>query len=170
MLNRQSFFKTVMAVGAGLLLPSGRSNETLPFGSVRIKSMTWLGPCDCRESHTPQPRYRFSVRARALCRSVGRLGLYRDSDETSVSRNSLDVRRHQLLACPLSFLYTTKFHSLEVGPEYFNCDWCDATGSAIDCYARIEGLSHTEASGRLEGLLNEGNWQAAVLSTSMRGR
>lgn len=48
-----------------------------------------------------------------------------------------------------------------VGPESFRCKWCEAEGSAIEFYARAEGIPHGEAATRLDGLLDEG---------SLRGR
>ncbi len=43
-----------------------------------------------------------------------------------------------------------------VGPESFRCMWCEAEGSAIECYARAEGLPHEVAAVRLDALLKEG--------------
>ncbi len=50
---------------------------------------------------------------------------------------------------------------LYVGPEFFRCKWCEAEGSAIEFYARAEGIPHVEAAAHLNGLLNDG---------SLRGR
>lgn len=43
-----------------------------------------------------------------------------------------------------------------VGSESFRCMWCEAEGSAIECYARAEGLPHEVAAARLDALLKEG--------------
>ncbi len=43
-----------------------------------------------------------------------------------------------------------------VGPESFRCRWCEAEGSAIECYARAEGLPHEVAAARLDALLTDG--------------
>lgn len=43
-----------------------------------------------------------------------------------------------------------------VGSESFRCMWCEAEGSAIECYARAEGLPHEVAAVRLDALLKEG--------------
>ena len=43
-----------------------------------------------------------------------------------------------------------------VGPESFRCMWCEAEGSAIECYARAEGLPHEVAAARLDALLKDG--------------
>ena len=43
-----------------------------------------------------------------------------------------------------------------VGPESFRCMWCEAEGSAIECYARAEGLPHEVAAVRLDALLKDG--------------
>lgn len=43
-----------------------------------------------------------------------------------------------------------------VGPESFRCMWCEAEGSAIECYARAEGLPHEVAAVSLFSLLKEG--------------
>ena len=56
--------------------------------------------------------------------------------------------------CPFCKQWTVR--SLERGQEGFNCEWCGSTGSAIDCYAWLEGISHSEARQRLEGFLNDG--------------
>ena len=58
--------------------------------------------------------------------------------------------------CP--FCGEAGFH---VRPEAFRCNWCEAEGSAIEFYARAEGVSHSEAAARLDALLNDG---------SLRGR
>ncbi len=44
-----------------------------------------------------------------------------------------------------------------VGPGSFRCKWCEAEGSAIEFYARAEGIPHVEAAAHLNGLLNDGN-------------
>ena len=158
MLNRRSFFKTVMAVGAGLLLPSGRSNETLAYSAA----------CGSSQSPGSAPAIAEKVTHHNLdINSLFELercaDLLDDLDCTEIVTKNVGLTEFSRCAgdtsfwrahCP--FCTQRNLHSLEVGPEYFNCDWCDATGSAIDCYARIEGLSHTEASVRLEGLLNDG--------------
>jgi DNA primase len=43
-----------------------------------------------------------------------------------------------------------------VGAESFTCKWCNAEGSAIELYAKAEGLPHEGAAARLEALLNDG--------------
>lgn len=43
-----------------------------------------------------------------------------------------------------------------VGPESFGCMWCEAEGSAIEYYARAEGLPHEVAAARLDALLEDG--------------
>ncbi len=43
-----------------------------------------------------------------------------------------------------------------VGPESFRCMWCEAEGSAIECYARAEGMPHEVAAVRLDALLKAG--------------
>lgn len=43
-----------------------------------------------------------------------------------------------------------------VGPESFTCKWCEAEGSAIEFYARVEGVSQDEAAARLNALLKDG--------------
>jgi len=53
--------------------------------------------------------------------------------------------------CP--FCGEAGFH---VSPESFRCRWCEAEGSAIECYARAEGLSQAEAALRLDALLQDG--------------
>ncbi len=44
----------------------------------------------------------------------------------------------------------------QVGAESFTCKWCEAEGSAIEFYARAEGLPQGEAAARLEEMLNDG--------------
>lgn len=43
-----------------------------------------------------------------------------------------------------------------VGPESFLCRWCEAEGSAIECYARAQGLSQEMAAAHLVTLLKDG--------------
>jgi DNA primase len=43
-----------------------------------------------------------------------------------------------------------------VGSESFTCKWCEAEGSAIEFYARVEGVPQREAASRLEAMLNSG--------------
>lgn len=50
-----------------------------------------------------------------------------------------------------------------VEPESFRCMWCEAEGSAIECYARAEGLPHEVAAARLDALLSEGVLQGRRL-------
>ena len=147
-----------MAVGAGLLVPSGRSNETLAYSAA----------CGSSQSPGSAPAIAEKVTHHNLdINSLFELercaDLLDDLDCTEIVTKNVGLTEFSRCAgdtsfwrahCP--FCTQRNLHSLEVGPEYFNCDWCDATGSAIDCYARIEGLSHTEASVRLEGLLNDG--------------
>lgn len=44
----------------------------------------------------------------------------------------------------------------QVGLESFRCKWCEADGSAIEFYARAEGLPQGEAASRLDALLRGG--------------
>lgn len=53
--------------------------------------------------------------------------------------------------CP--FCGEAGFH---VGPESFSCMWCEAEGSAIEFYARAEGLPQEVAAARLDALLKDG--------------
>lgn len=43
-----------------------------------------------------------------------------------------------------------------MGAESFMCKWCEEEGSAIEFYARTEGLHQGEAASRLEAMLNSG--------------
>ena len=158
MLNRRSFMKTATALGMGMVLPSVRPVDALAVPSP----CTNIGPIG-----SAAPIATTIKDSDGECGSLIELercaDLLDDLDCTEIvtkyvgltefSRSAGDANFWRAY-CP--FCTQLNLYSLEVGTEYFNCDWCDATGSAIDCYARIEGLSHREASGRLEALLNEG--------------
>lgn len=49
-----------------------------------------------------------------------------------------------------------------VGAEFFACKWCEAEGSAIEFYARAEGLPQAEAASRLDALIKDGELRGRV--------
>ena len=65
------------------------------------------------------------------------------------------------LACGISPCPFCGEAGFRVRPESFSCKWCEAEGSAIEFYGRVEGIPQNEAAARLDALLNEG---------SLRGR
>lgn len=157
MLNRRNFMKTVTALGMGMVLPAVRRVE----GAAGPSSCIGRGPINSTASMATVAKYLGEE-----CDSVMDLercaDLLDDLDCTEIVSNyvgltefsrSVGDAKFWRAYCP--FCEQRTIRSLEVGQERFNFEWCDSTGLAVDCYARIEGLSHREASLRLEALLNE---------------
>jgi hypothetical protein len=158
MLNRRNFIKTVTALGMGMVFPAVR----------RVEGMAGQSSCtDIKPINSAAPIATASKHIEGECDSLIELercaDLLDDLDCIEIVSNCVGLTEFSRSAgevnlwrayCPCCEQRTIR--SLEVGQERFNCEWCDSTGSAIDCYARIEGLSHHEASLRLEALLNGG--------------
>lgn len=159
MLNRRNFMRTVTALGMGMVLPAIRPVEGLAVPS----SCTDGKPIDSAASMATVPPRHSGDECGSLMELERCADLLDDLDCTEIVSNYVGLTEFSRSVgdagfwrayCP--FCEHRTIHTLEVGQECFNCEWCGSTGSAIDCYARIQGLSHREASGRLEGLLNDG--------------
>ena len=60
------------------------------------------------------------------------------------------------LACGISPCPFCGEAGFRVRPEAFSCKWCEAEGSAIEFYARAEGIPQNESAARLDALLKNG--------------
>ena len=142
-----------------MVLPAVRRVE----GLAEPSSCSDRGPIDSAASMATVAKYSGDE-----CRSLMELercaDLLDDLDCTEIVSNYMGLTEFSRSAgdanfwrvyCP--FCKQRTLRTLEVGTEVFHCDWCDAEGSAIDCYAWIEGVSLREASARLEALLNDGD-------------
>lgn len=153
MLNRRTFCKTLTALGMGMLLPKLPPTDSSP-GSVTHANISITG-LERSSTITPSgstlapilvvnPQYpdldSLIERRADLWNDLNYaeiVGQYVDFDEFLGCDGDLPSR---WAYCPFCDQRTVR--SLEVGTHFFVCYWCDATGSGIDFYARIKGLSH----------------------------
>jgi hypothetical protein len=158
MLNRRNFMKTVTALGMGMVLSTLRPGEAL----ARPSSYPDRGPI-----HSPVSADTAAKHPHGECTSLMELercaDLLDDLDCVEIITKYVGLTEYSRAVGDTSFWRTycpfckqRSVRSLEVGQECFNCEWCGSMGSAIDCYAWLEGLPHSEARLRLEALLNDG--------------
>jgi DNA primase len=158
MLNRRNFMKTVAALGMGTVLPAGQSNNPHAAPSAQKAG-------GAAEPFSPVP----PVMVRPIDELASLMEIERcadlldDLDCVEIVTNYIGLTEYSRAVGDTSFWRTycpfckqRNVRSLEVGQECFNCEWCGSMGSAIDCYAWLEGISHSEARLWLETLLNEG--------------
>jgi hypothetical protein len=148
MLTRRSLFKSAATFGLSALMPWF---DRSAHGAVE----------EARHGHGPVSDGSQSGREGALLELEGLENLKDDLDCVEVVASVASARRLHCSAevnliqgsshCP--FCGEAGFR---VGPESFRCMWCEAEGSAIECYARAEGLPHEVAAARLDSLLKEG--------------
>jgi DNA primase len=158
MLNRRKFMKTVTALGMGMVFPSLRPGQVV----ARPLSCPDKGPIGSVASTDTAAKH-----PHGECGSLMELDrcadLLDDLDCVEIITNYVGLTEFSRAVGDTSFWRTycpfckqRTVRTLEVGHECFNCEWCGSMGSAIDCYAWLEGISHNEARLRLEGLLDDG--------------
>lgn len=148
MLTRRNLFKSAVTFGLSALAPWLDRPALSAVEKVR-QGCEPAGddPPPELQSHLLEMEYLENLKDDLACAEVVaffspslKRGSWTDTD-------SLRMTRH----CP--FCGEVGLH---VGPESFRCKWCEAEGSAIEFHARVHGISHGEASARLDGLLNDG--------------
>jgi DNA primase len=158
MLNRRNFMRTVAALGMGMVLPAGQSNN--PHAAPSAQK---AGGAAGSFFPVPPDMVRPIDELASVMEIERCADLLDDLDCTEIVSNYIGLTQFSRAAGDTGFWRTycsfckqRTVPSLEVGQEAFNCEWCGHAGSAIDCYAWLEGLSHREAQRRLETLLNDG--------------
>ena len=148
MLTRRNLFKSAATFGVSALMPWF---DRSAHGAVP----------EARHGHGPVSDGSHSGREGALLELEGLENLKDDLDCVEVVASVASARS---MPCSAEVnLIQGSSHCLfcgeagfRVGPESFRCMWCEAEGSAIECYARAEGLPHEVAAARLDALLSEG--------------
>jgi hypothetical protein len=148
MLDRRSFFKAAAALGMGIFLSPGRSKSGGADPSIN-RSDGAAGPFSTLSSDACHQRDPVTS-----LQEIERCGdLLDDLDCTELVSNYVGLTEFSRAVgdtsfwrayCPFCKQRTVR--SLERGQEGFNCEWCGSTGSAIDCYAWLEGF-HTVKPG-----------------------
>ena len=168
MLNRRAFCKTLTTLGMGMLLPTLRPTDSsivpathTSTGAVGSATYRISGPPGSATATAQDVAHQNSV-LNSLLELERCADLLDDLDCIEVVKRFgpaleppcwIDAEPMRGTShCP--FCGEVSFH---VGPESFTCKWCEAEGSAIEFYARAEGVPQVEATLRLEALLKDGS-------------